>query len=241
MRYIIVLLFVIQGLGAAAQQEFGGKIFKQGSNEVLHSVSIENRSRHHYNLSDQGGNFRIQAAAGDTLFFSSAGYQSDTLVLRADMFTGEYRVYLEPKVVALPSFRVGGLSNYQLDSMERRRDYDWVYSRSGNSPLINNKRQGDGVGMSMNLRTKSTQDRQIEKLKKRLVQEEEDYYIDSRFTREYVSRLTHLQGDSLQQFMVKYRPPYQFCRLATNTDILLWINDSIKKFRKREGTPGNKE
>lgn len=232
MRYTIILsTFVLLSCTVSAQQPFMGKIYKKGSKEVLNSVSIQNMTRLTYNLSDQGGNFRIQASDGDTLIFSSAGYQTDTLFVTSNMFAGEYQVHMEPKVVTLAAVRVGSLSNYQLDSMERRKDYDWVYGRRGSTPLVDKKKAGDGVGASMTLPSFSSGDRQIERLRKRLVTEEEDFYIDSRFTREYVTRLTHLQGDSLDQFMAKYRPAYKWCRMATNTDMLLWINDSFKKFK----------
>jgi hypothetical protein len=232
MRYTIILsTLVLLSFAVSAQQSFMGRIYKKGSKEVLNSVSIQNLTRSTYNLSDQGGNFKIQASDGDTMIFSSAGYQTDTLLISSNMFAGEYQVYMEPRVVSLAAVRVGSLSNYQLDSMERRKDYDWVYGRRGNTPVLDKKKAGDGVGASMTLPSFSTGDRQIEKLRKRLNTEEEDYYIDSRFTREYVTRLTHLQGEALDQFMAKYRPAYKWCRMANNTDMLLWINDSYKKFK----------
>jgi hypothetical protein len=44
--------------------------------------------------------------------------------------------------------------------------------------------------------------------------------------------VTGLKGDSLQLFMVTYRPTYKFCRSATNEDILLYINEKLKLFQK---------
>jgi hypothetical protein len=69
-------------------------------------------------------------------------------------------------------------------------------------------------------------------LKKRLRQEEEDYYIDNKFPRTKVAQLTGLRGDSLQQFMIRYRPTYQWCRTANAMDVLLYINDNLVLFRK---------
>jgi len=233
MRYTFFgILLLLSSANGYAQQFLNGKVRKKGTTEVLMSVSIQNITRHQFNLSDEGGNFKIEAQEGDLLIFSSVGYQADTLLVTAPMFVGQYQVFLEPRAVALPTVRVGGQSNYQLDSMERRKDYDWVYDHKG-VRLVDKNKQGDGIGASLNLPIYTSAERQRERLKKRLIQEEEDFYIDSRFGREYVSRLTHLQGDSLQMFMFRYRPTYQFCRMANNTDILLWINDSIKLFRKK--------
>lgn len=236
MRYtgliaFFVLLLLLVSCDIFAQQFVRGKIHKKESTEMLQAVTVRNFSREEFNLSDMGGNFRILADRGDTLIFSSAGYKSDTLVVGTFMLTDGVDVFLEPRVVALPTVRVGGVSNYQLDSIQRRKDYDWVYDH-GKTKMLEKDRHGrDGVGIGLNIPTRSTADKQREKLKKRLIQEEEDYYIDSRFTRDYVTRLTKMQGDSLQTFMVRYRPSYEFCRTATNQDILLYINDSWKKFK----------
>ena len=71
-------------------------------------------------------------------------------------------------------------------------------------------------------------------MKKRLVREEEDHYVDYRYSRDYVAKLTHLQGDSLFRFMRDFRPSYDYCRKAATVDILVFINDSFKKFMKGE-------
>jgi hypothetical protein len=46
-----------------------------------------------------------------------------------------------------------------------------------------------------------------------------------------VSRVTGLHDDSLRIFLYQYRPSYNFCRKAANEDILLYINDKVKKYR----------
>jgi hypothetical protein len=232
LRYAFWVALTLLSFNGMAQQFYlTGRIHKEGGIEVLVSVSVHNLTRQKYNLSDQGGNFKIQAIDGDVMVFSSAGYLSDTLVVTTTMLGGPNDIGMEPRIVPLPAVEVGGLSNYQLDSLERRQDYAWVYDR-GAAPLVDKQRQGDGVGVNLNLPFNSSEDRERKKLKKRLIQEEQQYYIDSRFTREYVVKLTKLEGDSLQHYMVQYRPSYAFCRTATNQDILLWINDSFKKYKK---------
>ena len=40
------------------------------------------------------------------------------------MLTGDFPVYLDVRAQTLKTVRVGEFSNYQLDSMDRRREYD---------------------------------------------------------------------------------------------------------------------
>jgi len=216
-----------------AQRVLTGKVHKKASNEVLMAVSVQNLTQKKYNQSDMGGNFRIPANPGDTLLFSSAGYSPDTAIVNNWMFaeTDGYQVFLKPNLVELPSFRVGEESNYQLDSLKRKEEYAWL-DEVHRVKLAGGKTFSDGVGISFSpINYFHRQEAQRRKLRKRLAQGEKDYYIDYKFPRAYVARVTRLRGDSLQQFMVRYRPAYSFCRKASGEDILLYINDRLKKYR----------
>lgn len=232
MRYTCtVILLLLISFSGSAQTFLTGKVRKKESAEILISVSIQNHTQRKYDLSDEGGNYRIPARGGDLLIFSSVGYLADTLVVTPAMLAGDCPILLETRVVELPSFQVGSLSNYQSDSIARREEYKWIYDHGGKTDLVQKERKQDGVGVNLNLfRSGSKEDKDWEKLKRRLIKEEEQHYIDYRYSREYVSRLTHLSGDALQKFMEQYRPSYDYARRAAQVDILVFINDSYKKF-----------
>jgi hypothetical protein len=228
--FILLLVFSFEG---SAQEVLMGKVFKKGSAESLMSVSIQNYSHKKYTESDPGGNFRIPAVEGDTVLFSSAGYKPDTLIVRNYMYFDGFAVSLEPRVMTLAAVRVGAASNYEQDSITRWRDYDGLNPKKPTRLLdkIDKTRQGDGVGISFTPRLYSSEDKQKIRLKKRLDEEEQDYYVDFRWSPEYVTKLTKFQGDTLKRFMMLYRPTYAFCRSAGSVDMLLYVNDSLIKFR----------
>jgi hypothetical protein len=237
MRYTsyLILFLLLLSFSGWSQQFLTGKVLKKESTEVLVSVSIHNITHQHYDLSEETGIYRIQVMPGDRVIFSMIGYRSDTLTVTGDMLAGDYPVYLEPRAQTLQSVTVGSLSNYQLDSTARRQEYSWIYDHGNVSRVERDRKGGDGVGVSIDLfRNGSSGDKMRERLKKRLVKEEQEYYVDSRYSREYISRLTRLQGDSLQKFVTRYRPSYDYCRKAATVDILVFISDNIKKFRKGE-------
>ena len=229
--YLIIIFMLAANIGMS-QHFVTGKILRNGSQELLVSVSIQNKTQHRFDLSDERGTYRIQAAPNDVIIISHVGYRSDTLVVDSTMLSGNFDINLEPRAATLQTAVVGALSNYQLDSTARRQEYSWLYDR-GKQTAFEHNRTGDGVGISMNLfRHTAAEDKDRDKLLKRIIREEEEYYIDFRYSREYVSRLTHLKGDSLQAFMEHYRPTYEYCRKAANVDILVFINDSYKQFMK---------
>jgi hypothetical protein len=55
-------------------------------------------------------------------------------------------VYLEPNMVELPSVLVGQLSNYQLDSIQRKEDYAWL-DQAHKVRLAGDQTPTDGVGI----------------------------------------------------------------------------------------------
>jgi hypothetical protein len=235
MRQITYLLFfLLPGFTSFAQQFLTGKVRKKDNLEILSSVSVYNQTQRRHQLSDEEGNYRIVAEPGDIVIFSCVGYHADTIAVSAKILNAELPILLDFRPVALQAVTVGSLSNYQLDSLERRQVYSWIYEQKP-QPVVERQRQGDGVGIELNVIPHgSSEVRQRLKLKKRILREEQQHYVNFRFSADYVSRLTHLESDSLKQFMVRYRPTYDFCRNAANIDILVYINDSFKKFESGE-------
>ncbi len=227
----VLLIFLVPAC-CFSQQYIKGKIYSTTGDEVVASVTVQNISARRFNISDASGNFRIQAEEGDTLVFSSVTYLADTVVVSFFMFKTDYDISLRPHVVTLSSVTVGGLTNYQIDSINRRDYYKDFYKGSFSKVAMDKgTRKGDGVGVSFSgLNYFSTGEKQKRELKHQLEQDEKEKYIDSRFSPLYISKLTRLQGDSLKEFMLLYRPNYAFCRKASSEDMLLYINDSVRKF-----------
>jgi hypothetical protein len=241
-RILSTAIFFIIFLSAGfAQQYLFGRVFKKGNQEILRGVSVQNFSTKKYNKSDLGGNYRIAATAGDTVIFSSAGYLPDTFFLSGSAPAGGYNMLLAPNVVALPGVEIDELSKYEADSIERRKDYAFILDRKHPVKLMNEKRQEDAPGLNFSpIGYFSKGEKQKRKLKKRVIEEDEEEYIDARFPRSRVAFLTRLTGDSLQQFMLRYRPSYKFCRATDNQKMFLYINDKLVLFMKSKNKQQDK-
>jgi len=232
-RNIYLLLLLIFSSTGFAQQHLAGKLTKKGTTEILIGVNVTNFSQKKINSSDMGGNYKIPAEPGDTIIFSSAGYSTDTLIVSGFMLSDNYPIRLLPNIMTLPTVKVDEMQEYQLDSMQRREDYKQLLNKKHPVKLLNEKRKMDGPGFSFSpVGYFSKNEKQKRRLKQRLQWEEEQYYIDHKFSPARVAQLTRLKGDSLQIFMSRYKPSYKFCRNANNQDMILYINDKLKLFRK---------
>lgn len=230
-----LLTFVAFPAWASAQQIISGRVHKKDSPDVMGAVTVENITRREFDQTDMGGNFRIHAEVGDSIVFSYTEYISDTVWITADKVGPKLEVYLTPsKVTQLQSITVGGFNRYQLDSMQRRSDYYSYYHDHEPTSMLARTTPSSGFGITLSPITYfSKKARHHRELGKRLARDEEGFYIEYRFNRDYVSKLTGLKGDSLIQFMERYRPTYKWCRQATDGDVLLYINDKYKEFMKR--------
>jgi hypothetical protein len=66
----------------------------------------------------------------------------------------------------------------------------------------------------------------------RLLQQERDKFIDHRFNKALVRRLTSLSEPELDSFMFIYRPSYTFTQSAGDYEFHKYIKDSGERFKK---------
>ncbi len=67
----------------------------------------------------------------------------------------------------------------------------------------------------------------------RLLEEEQEHYIDYRFSSKTITRITGLKGDSLERYKKLYRPDYNFVVQTTLTQFYEYILNTSYAFKKR--------
>jgi hypothetical protein len=232
-RLLLLLLFVAGSTRSlSAQSVITGKLYDGKNDSLLVGVTVMNISAKQFILSDKNGQYTIKAAENDLLVFSYSGYTPDTIPVEPYMFYTRLDVTLKPSPLLLRGVTVVA-ANYQTDSLNRQAYYRHILSvpepgiTGGNTPV--------GFGISLSPFSHfSRESRQRRALKKRLAELEKESYIEHQFSEPLVKRLTGLQGDSLRLFLYAYRPSYSFCRKTAPEEMILYISDSLKKFRSQQ-------
>ncbi|PVD53702.1 hypothetical protein DC498_04095 [Terrimonas sp.] len=237
--FLIFMMTCVYGWG---QSSLHGKIFDRGYERVVIAATVKNVNTNAISISDMGGNYKIPASLGDRIIFSSVSYISDTIIVKQSMLTDGLDIYLLQNIIQLEDIDIGGLSKYQVDSISRAEEFADVLGTSksklvggrGNTPT-------DGVGVTFSPITRfSKKEKEQRRFKKTFYQQEQEYYIDSKFPYQYISQLTGLKGDSLQTFMLNYRPTYKFCRANDKAAMLVYINDKYREFTNKTAPPQDK-
>jgi hypothetical protein len=221
-----LLLISITG---SAQQLLTGKVYEKTTDSVLAGVSVFNTKTRETVRTARDGSYSIAAAEDHRIIFSMAGFAPDTVVVAFHMLLVPQDITLSIQAILLKGVTVIG--SYSADSLARRNYYRNIYdSLTG---VTGHNRPTDGVGISVSpLSYFSKKAKRQRELRKRLIKDERDAFIDHNFPVEWVQRLTGLQGDSLNLFMYRYRPSYDFCRNTDRTGMLVYINDKLKEFRR---------
>ncbi len=235
LKWIGSLLILLDlSYSASAQNLLYGKIYLTDSHEIIPGANLRNITNGKFAKSDQGGNFKIEAKEGDIIIFSSAGYLPDTLILNYVDLSASINIYLRPNVQVLKDVEVDQMNKYIQDSIKRREDYAFILNKKHPVKFMNEKRPGDDPGFSFSpIGFFSKSEKRKRELKKRIKEEDEDEYIDVKFSVSRVALLTRLSGDSLRIFMFMYRPSYSFCRKSNSIDMFLYINDKFVLFKKQ--------
>lgn len=184
-------------------------------------------------FTDSSGNYTINLAPDDSLYFSYEGKGTKKYLVKDIMHPYAFDMSLRVTIRnALPNVIVRP-RNYKLDSMENRADYAKIFGYQKPNPLRNINVGGGAVGIDPNEMINMFRfkyNRRMQVFQHRLVEQEQDKYVSYRFNKTIVKRLTKLQGASLDTFMVRYRPGYNFVQASNDLELYQYIWTAGKQF-----------
>jgi hypothetical protein len=209
-----------------------GTIYDASARFALQGVSVLGTSGTG-TTTDSLGRYKIQLPPGDSIYFSYLGRGTAKVPVRDIPQGFPFDMSLDVAIDSLPAVFVRS-PDYRTDSLENRREYkkafDYGYSYVDK---MNPGRGGRsiGVGIDLDLLFDGKKNRQMLALQKRLEWEETDKYIDHRWNRALIRRVTGLEPPALDSFMRQYRPSKEFIQsCATDYEFYHYILEWSKYF-----------
>lgn len=74
--------------------------------------------------------------------------------------------------------------------------------------------------------------RNLQFLQKRLLSQEQEKYVNYRFTKRFVQKITHLEGANLSSFMEYCKPSYEVLGLLNDLELGYYIQQKYNQFKK---------
>jgi hypothetical protein len=184
----------------------------------------------------------------DTVKVTCIGYKPHYLVYDQPV-SDTIRIYLEPGAIALKSVVITGRRDPKADSIRLRKEFapvfehknatikdafitrdPYVYKPNDYITSTNNATTLISVNLLSVLDLLNKNNAHVSKLQKTLLKEEEYDFVDRKFSKQKVTEITRLKGDSLQTFMDKYRPSATDARKMTDYDVMIYIKKYYAEF-----------
>lgn len=196
-------------------------------------------------VTNSQGHYEVEVTLKDSIWFS---YLNKPTVKYPVSRIGDYTQFDLALQVNIPVLREVKVAprNYKLDSIRNRIEYEKIFNfhRPNISSLTTIGPTGAGIDIDELIRVfQFRKNRNTEKFQERLLQQEQDKFIEHRFSKALVRRLTQLDGAALDSFMIIYRPDFEFTATSSDYEYQTYIKDSYEKFKlgKKPRPPFRKE
>jgi hypothetical protein len=235
MRSLLIITSCFLVLFTQAQQK---KVYGYLRDSVTMSpialASVTNLNSKTTVMTSSNGRFVITLSENDILSFAGVGYHFDTAHCNAERLAQDtLLLFLKPLARDLGNVTVvsRGWSRYQLDSMERRKDF---LKDIANYTIPTVAQSNSGAGIALNIDRFSRHERNKRKAMAFFESNEKEEYINYRFPSSLVTEFTGLKGDALQEFMQRFRPTADWLRKnKSEEDIKYYLNDKLKEYHKK--------
>lgn len=231
LSFLLLLLFCyFNGQGQAMLR---GTIFNMNKTQPLAGVSVMT-TRGLGTVTDELGQYAVEVFPSDSVYFSYLNKPTVKYPVAQINLQNHFDLALHIPVTELKEVRVMP-RNYRMDSLQNRLDYAKVFDyRKPGLKIVSPSTPGAAVGLDLDelinvFRFK--RNRSITAFQKRLLQEEQDKYIDYRFNKALVRRLTLLKPTELDEYMRMYRPEYEFTQLATDYEFGMYILQTSRAYK----------
>lgn len=225
-RFFLLALCALFTFAASAQVKITGRVYDITRYRPLEAVSVMT-SRGMGAISDSTGRFSIIVPENDSIWFSYLNKPTPKFAVKGILNKENFEISLHVTSTDLKEVKITP-PNYYRDSVQNRLDYAKAFNfqKPGIGSSINPTTGGVGLDLDEFISMFQFQrNKRMNAFKQQLLKDEKDRYIDHRFSRALVIRLTGLHGAKLDSFMRIYRPPLEF--VATSTDYE--FQDYIKK------------
>lgn len=234
-------MFLLCCVAANAQLTITGTVFDSTKTIPVKDVLVQS-SNGTTAITDSLGHYTIVTTDKDSLTFIYHDKPTARFAVKQipDMagFNISLHVRVSERFKTLKEVKVYA-KNYRQDSIANRDQYAKIFNYEKPGIKLTSDSYTGAAGMDLNelinvFRFK--RNRQLKKMQIRLEEQEKENYINYRFNKNTVKRITRLDGVDLDTFMQQYRPDFEFTQQASLVDFYQYILNASYDYKKRKLT-----
>ena len=235
--FFIFLFLLLHSTVQAQSVMVSGTVYDISGRRPVEAVIVH--TNNNMSTTDSLGRYIINVRAKDSIWFSLFGKNTQKYPIDTIEDKRNFNIMIHVNGIDLPEVRVRN-NNYRLDSIQNRYDYAKYFNYqppglklANNSTLIN---PSGGLSIGFDLveminMFRFKRNRNLGFLQKRLISQEQEKYINYRFTKRFVQKITHLEGDNLVQFMDYCKPSYEVLGLLNDLELGYYIQQKYLAFK----------
>jgi CarboxypepD_reg-like domain len=231
--FILFLCSVLLSQKASAQYTVHGTVLDSSRTYPLPSVSVE-ATNGAGTSTDANGNYQLNVGPKDSIWFSYLGKPTRKFPVEKITNLNQFDIALQRSIPVLPELKIRP-RNYRQDSLQNREDYAKIFNfhKPNVESLTSIGPNGAGIDIDELIRVfQFKKNKSTLRFQQRLLQQEQDKFIDHRFNKLLVRRLTGLDGEALDRFMQLFRPSFEFAAYSSEYQFQLYIKESAIKFKQ---------
>jgi len=213
-----------------------GTVYDISAKRPLEAVAVFSSSGRGA-ITDSLGKYIITVLKKDSIWFGLIG--KTTMKYPVDTISNQdnFNVMIHVRATELPAVKVRN-SYYKYDSVQNRKDYAKIFDYQKPSLRLSSNTGYNPGGLTVGLDLDAIinmfrvkKNRSILSLQTRLLEQERDKYVGSRYTKQFVRKITKLQSPELDTFMTRYRPEYEVVQLLNDLELGYYIQTSFEQYK----------
>jgi len=216
------LLLMLMASGAMGQT-IRGEVLDVNDGRPVGNVSVYNIYNSTGISTGDDGKFTIAAGKHELLEFRKLGYKTTRVRIPGGELPQYFKIIIQKGPIELPEVNIAGKSkDYRTDSLKFRE----IYKHELDFPTMSTLDMIEHPFSALSKRS-----RQVWAFQKEYDHFQKEKYIDYTFNDKLVTRITGLQGDSLQRYMQRYRPSYEQLRSMNEYTFYNYIKQTVERYR----------
>jgi len=231
--FLGLLLFVSQ---TAFSQliTVSGTVFDITKRTPVEAVSVLSASGKG-TMTDSSGRYSLSLNEKDSIYFSYLNKSTPGYSVKDIQNPAAFDISIQRKIKELPGVFVKQ-RNYRLDSLQNRLDYEKIfdYTKPGIKTSMNSSDVNPVAGLDLDEfinMFKFKKNKRMLAFQRRLEQEEKEKYVNHRFNKGLVKKLTGLNSPQIDSFMVEYRPTYGMTVQFNDLEFGQFIVEAYKYYK----------
>jgi len=235
LKTALFLFFVLTSFWCSGQITISGTVYDITKKTPIEAVSVISTSGKG-TMTNSVGRYSINVRETDSIYFSFLNKPTPKYPVTSIANPAGFDISILKKVQELPSVFVKQ-RNYRMDSLQNRLDYAKIfnYEKPGLKTSMTGIPGSVGVGVDLDELInmfKFRQNKRTLAFQNRLIAQERENYVNHRFTKGLVKKLTGLSSPELERFMAAYKPTYEMTVQLNDLEFGQFIVNAYKFYKQ---------